>query len=105
MTHVLSLAAVIAAGFSFSALAAEGPTLPSTDLTAVAAHSAQLSVAANAQQVRQILLAQGYTNVSDLNRDESGRWIGTALKDGKTVAVAVALPRQATQANSASNPD
>jgi hypothetical protein len=99
MVRALSLAALIAAGFSCSALAADEAAPPATDAAAVAAYTAQLSVAANAAHVRQLLQAQGYTNVSDLNHDEDGRWSGTAVKNGKTIGVAIALPsRQAVPA-------
>lgn len=54
--------------------------------------SAHLAATANAKQVRKLLNAKNYTNVSQLNRDESGRWYGTAVKDGKRTAVSVILP-------------
>jgi hypothetical protein len=40
-------------------------------------------------QARQHLMHLGYTNISGLEKDADGKWIGTATKDGKTVAVAV----------------
>lgn len=92
MTRVLPLAALLAAGFSYTTLAAEAPS--STDLAAIAIQSAELTVAANAQQVQQILLAQGYTNVSNLDRNESGHWTGTAVKNGNIVGVTVVMPRR-----------
>lgn len=54
--------------------------------------SAQLTANANAQQVRNLLRAKDYTNISELRRDENGRWTGTAVKDGKTTVVSVQLP-------------
>lgn len=42
-------------------------------------------------QARQHLMRLGYTNVSALEKDADGKWIGTATKDGKTIAVAVDL--------------
>jgi hypothetical protein len=45
---------------------------------------------------RQHLLHLGYTNVSELQRDSNGNWAGTALKDGKTVPVAVGVKGPAT---------
>ena len=76
MIRVLSLAAALAAGISVSALAAEanGPALQNI-FTEV--------------QARQHLLHQGYTNVSELTKDEDGKWVGSATKDGQTRAVAV----------------
>ena len=88
MTRALSLAALIAAGLSLPALAADKPAV---DSGTAAAASAELTTAANAEQARKLLQAQGYTNVSDLTRD-GGRWTGTATKDGKTIFVAVNLP-------------
>ena len=40
-------------------------------------------------QARQHLQHLGYTDVSELAKDESGKWIGRATKDGKVVVVAV----------------
>jgi hypothetical protein len=41
------------------------------------------------QQAREHLLHLGYTNVSELSKDENGVWRGSATKDGKTLSVAV----------------
>lgn len=38
-------------------------------------------------QAKGRLAKAGYTNVSDLKKDDSGAWQGTAMKDGKTVNV------------------
>lgn len=89
MIRILSLAALVAAGFALPALAADQPA---ADAKLAAAASAELASAANAEQARKLLLAQGYTNVSQLTRDESGKWTGTAMKDGKTNFVAINLP-------------
>lgn len=51
-----------------------------------------LNDAATAQQVRNQLEHNGFTHVSALMRDSSGRFAGTAMKNGKTVMVAVVLP-------------
>lgn len=51
-----------------------------------------LNDAATAQQVRDQLEHNGFTHVSALMRDSSGRFAGTAMKDGKTVMVAVVFP-------------
>jgi hypothetical protein len=48
---------------------------------------------------RQHLTHLGYTNVSPLQRDANGNWTGTAVKDGKTVPVAVSAKSGATGAN------
>lgn len=79
MIRSLSLAAALAVGMSFPALAAEtGPAFSSL-FTEV--------------QARQHLLHLGYTNVSELTKDEDGKWIGTATKDGKARVVAVDIKR------------
>jgi hypothetical protein len=58
-----------------------------------------LNDAATAQQIRTQLEHTGFTHVSTLMRDSSGRFAGTAIKNGKTVIVAVVFPRvQAHQA-------
>ena len=41
------------------------------------------------QQARAHLTHLGYTNVSELAKDENGVWRGSATKDGKTLSVAV----------------
>jgi periplasmic protein CpxP/Spy len=96
MIRTLTLAAVVAAGFSLPTFAADAPAAAAApEANVTAAQSAELTTAANADQARKLLLAQGYTNVSDLNRDNQGRWTGTATKDGKTNFVAIALPEKA----------
>jgi CO/xanthine dehydrogenase FAD-binding subunit len=51
-----------------------------------------LDSAALAQQVRNQLEWNGFTHVSALVRDSSGGFAGTAIKNGKTVMVAVVFP-------------
>lgn len=87
MTKMLALAALLATGLAAHAIAAE--SVPA----ATANPAAELNASADAQAVRKILGSQGYTNISALDRDERGRWVGTATKDGKTTGVAIALPR------------
>ncbi|WP_045835101.1 hypothetical protein [Hyphomicrobium sp. 99] len=77
---------------AFFALPAVAEESSSIDAGKTAAFSAELANAANAEQARQQLAHQGYTEISPLHR-ESGRWVGTATKDGKTVFVAVIEPR------------
>ncbi|MDQ8700136.1 hypothetical protein [Hyphomicrobium sp. LHD-15] len=77
MIRVLSLAAALAAGTSFSAFAAETNS-------GAALHSLFTEV-----QARQHLLHLGYTDVSPMSKDADGKWIGTATKDGKVRGVAV----------------
>ena len=89
MIRALSLAALLSAGAALPALAGDEAASPDGD---PAAFTAQLSTQANASQARNILLARGYKQVSDLTRGEDGRWTGTAVRDGKTIFVAVELP-------------
>jgi hypothetical protein len=92
MKSALYLAAALAAGLTTQAFAADQAASPSSNAPAVSAQAAALTADANAQAARKILLAQGYTNVSELNRDAKGHWAGTAVKNGKTLGVAIVLP-------------
>lgn len=92
MIRSLSLAALLATGLSMSALAADETAAPASDQATVTEYLAEVSKATNANQIRQLLQAKGYTNVSGLAQDESGRWTGSAEKDGRVVGVAVAMP-------------
>jgi hypothetical protein len=76
---------------------AENSVAPAADQAAPAADQAasaraQLDQTSGALQARQHLVRQGYVNVSSLDKDANGRWVGTAQKDGKTVYVAIKLP-------------
>lgn len=89
MNKVLSLAIALTVGSAIPALAGETSAQQ-------AAFNAQLSVNANAEQVRKLLIAKNYKNVSRLNRDEDGRWTGTAVKNGQKTFVSVYLPPKQT---------
>ncbi len=89
MTRIMLIGLAVA-GMTVPAYAGE---TSSNDASAAAAVSAQLANAANADQARVQLAHQGYTGISPLYRGEEGRWMGTAVKDGKTVIVAVLLPQ------------
>lgn len=85
-----SLAITIAAiAFAAPAVAAD-TAAPANDASSIAKQ--QLAYTSAALQARQHLVRQGYINVSELQQDSSGRWTGTALKDGKTVIVGIKLP-------------
>jgi hypothetical protein len=71
MIRTSILAAALAAGLALPALAADSNPAFTQD------------------NARQHLMHLGYTNVSQLQRDAQGNWTGTAVKDGKTVPVAV----------------
>ena len=95
LKSTISLIAVLATTFSAQAMAGEPASSHSKAAHNVATHSAKLSVAANAEEVRKLLRSQGYNNVSELSRDSNGRWTGTATKNGERKLVAVALPNNA----------
>lgn len=82
--RMLTLAAVLAA--------AATPALGES-ATPTGAANATLSETAAQLSARQHLVRQGYINVSTLEKDDYGRWSGTAQKDGKTVIVAIDLRR------------
>lgn len=78
------LAAVLAAGLAVPVLAAG---------------NAAAGPVFTQHQARQHLLHLGYTKVSRLQRDAQGNWAGVALKDGRTVQVAVGLKPGAAGTN------
>ncbi len=86
MIRAISLAAALAVGASFPALAT--PALATEAGSGPAYQQLFTEV-----QARQHLMHLGYSNDSELAKDEDGKWIGTATKDGKTRAVAVDIKR------------
>lgn len=93
MNKILTLAFAGLAATSVAATAADSKQSASTS-DATTAFTAQLDADAKAEQVRNLLRAKKYTNVSELRRDANGRWSGTAIKDGKLQAVSVYLPEK-----------
>jgi hypothetical protein len=91
MTRTFTLVAALAAGFAGPAFAGDAPAT-TADAQAIQSQAAHQAAIANQSQMRAFLAAQGYIVTSDLNRDDSGRWVGTALKNGKVVAIAVKMP-------------
>ena len=79
--------ALFATGFAGAAVAADD-----TSNGVAATHAQELETLHEAKQAHNILAHQGYVSISDLERDINGRWVGTAMKDGKTIFVGVALP-------------
>ncbi len=87
MIRTLSLAAALAVGMSFAASAAETGSAPA------------FQSLFTETQARQHLMHLGYTEVSELTKDEDGKWIGAATtKDGQRRAVAVDVKRPAPEA-------
>ena len=94
MTRALSLAAVLIAGLSIPAIA--DATAPNTTAQASATKSAAIGNPFTMEDARQHLMRRGYTNVSALVKDANGKWVGSAIKDGRTIAVAVGLKPAST---------
>jgi hypothetical protein len=93
MIRSACLTAFVMIGFAMPALAKEQqPTATDGNAASVEAFLAQLTWRANQQQMRQLLAHQGYIVTSDLNRTDSGHWVGTAVKDGRVVRVALRMP-------------
>jgi putative membrane protein len=95
MIRTLLLSAALAASLALPVLAetttAKTPA-GATEATAPAARGALFTE----KQARAHLAHLGYVNVSDLTKDENGVWHGSALKDGKRLAVAVDIKGHAT---------
>jgi len=80
-------------GLSFAlAVSASVPALAGDSAATQAAFTAHLTAKANAEQVRKLLAAKNYKNVSRLDRDQDGRWTGTAFRNGQKTFVSVYLP-------------
>lgn len=93
MTRTTYLTALLVIGFAMPALAKEQePTVTDGNAASVEAFMAQLTWRTNQQQMRKFLAHQGYIVTSDLNRIDSGHWVGTALKDGRIVGVGLQIP-------------
>jgi hypothetical protein len=89
MTRALSLAAVLVAGLSLPAIADN--TATNAGPQAAATNSAAIGSPFTMEDARQHLMQLGYTNVSALVKDANGKWVGSATKDGRRIAVAVGV--------------
>lgn len=87
MIRTLSLAAALGLGLAVPAAATDTTVkAPDTQIQAVPATKGNLFT----QEQARVHLAQlGYTNISELAKDQNGVWHGSATKDDKTMAVAV----------------
>jgi hypothetical protein len=81
MRRLFVLATILVAGFAL-------PILAEDAANQAASSKGNPFTMENAQAH---LLKQGYSDISELTKDESGKWVGTAIKDGKRVPVAVEL--------------
>lgn len=87
----LVIAALIATATSFGAVAQTATTSPKPAPTAPADANAPLPGANSftEAQAKSRLEANGYTNVMDLKKDDSGVWKGKATNSGASVDVSV----------------
>jgi len=89
MIRTLSLAAVLVAGLAALPAIAAADT-DKTDASLVVAQEGPATQKPFTMiDAQNLLRQQGYTNVSELVKNEEGVWIGSAKKDGKTVPVGV----------------
>lgn len=98
----LSLVAGLAAGPSFAQLGAKAPEAPPAAQTKPAtppASTTQSGVAMTEIQAKSRIEAQGYTNVSQLQKDAKGVWNASAMKDGKSVHLSLDTEGHVTQHN------
>ena len=87
MIRTLTLATVIAFALVLPATA-ETATVKAPATTKDVKPAAQGNLFTE-EQARVHLSHLGYTNISGLTKNENGAWLGSATRDGKTVAVAV----------------
>ncbi len=86
---VLAVATLALVGLVSPALAEDTSPLPPRDAES---QTNQLKQGANSfaeSQARDLLVQQGYSNVSPLVNDKNGIWHGKAIKDRKAVDVSV----------------
>jgi hypothetical protein len=95
MVRALCLTAVLTVGLTVPVFTASG--ILSTAAQAEEAKGPATQNLFTSDQARQHLMHMGYTNISTLEKDEGGKWYGTATKDGKTVAVAVDIKGAVSQ--------
>ena len=99
MRQVLRAAAILAVMAAAPVLAQTTPPATTTAPPAVTSPTAPSTAKADAPvpgansfteaQARGRIESNGFSNVSDLKKDEQSIWRGQAMKDGKTVSVAV----------------
>lgn len=88
MIRTLLLTAALAAPLALPVLAETTAKTPAASTEAAPSARGALFTE---KQARAHLSHLGYTNVSELTKDENGVWQGSATKDGKTLTVAVDL--------------
>lgn len=98
MLRMPAFAALFTAGFGVPALADNITPRSPVEPGAIQAFTAQLSWRANQIEMRRMLAHQGFFATSDLDRRDSGHWVGTALKDGVPLRIAIKMPPRETVA-------
>jgi hypothetical protein len=88
-----------AAAAAFASAAVIAVPAMAAETSGAPAFSTELAQAHDARQAQRLLVSQGYTGVSALERVSTGRFVGTAIKDGRTVIVGVNLPKPAPATN------
>lgn len=77
------------AAFAGSALAQDSnPAVKDSKVTHVG-HAAEGANSFTEDQARGRLTKAGYTRISDLRKDDKGRWVGAAVKKGEKANVAL----------------
>ena len=92
MIRTKAIAALVVAGFASPALADNATPQAPVETSAIQAFTAQLAWRAIQVEKRRMLADQGFIVTSDLDRTSSGHWVGTALKDGVQVRIALKMP-------------
>lgn len=100
----LSLVAGLAAGPSFAQYGAKPPEGPPATQSKPATPPAstatpEAGAAMTETQAKSRIEAQGYTNVSQLQKDAKGVWNANAMKDGKSVHLSLDTQGRITQHN------
>ncbi len=103
------LAAAIAAAFSVTVASAQTPTPPAnsgpnnapvnTPSTTTPGAPVAGANSFTEGQAKSRLEANGYSNVTELKKDDAGVWRGKAMKDGKAVTVSVDFQGNIVMAN------
>ena len=98
---VIAAIASLTVGTAFAQYGAKQPAEPAAAAqTKPATPSAPSSAAAmNETQAKARIEAQGYSNVSELKKDEHGMWTAKAMKDGRSHQLSLNTTGQITQAN------
>ena len=87
MTRTLCLVAALLMGLALPTVAAD--TTKTDAFLVVAQKEPATQKPFTMIDAQNLLRQRGYTSVSELVKNEKGTWIGSAVKDGKTVPVGV----------------